>query len=208
MLELKNLLVKTGTDGAAAGLTLSVELGQAAAIVGGSDEARRKLQMVLMGLRKPASGFISVDGEPFVKASAEHYRRRMAWLPTDFRMGNQTVSGLFNALSETDAVENVLTRQALAEEWQRLGVPSDAFGKNTDELDDSTLQRIMLAFTGLLRRKMVLLCDPASMQPAEYWPYIAAYINHLCKAGSLVVVLQKDGRALPQGITITKYSEL
>lgn len=204
MLEIKNLKV-IAHEGE--GLSLQVQEGQVAAVVGGSEEARRELQLVLMGLRKPSAGFLSIDGEPLTRCSAEYYRRRMAWLPTDFIIDHQSVATLFKALTETEAVADVVTRQALAEEWKLLSIPSETFGAKTDDLDPATLQRVMLSFAGVLKRKIYVLGDPASAQPQALWPNIAAYINRLAQQGAAVVVVQKDWRTLSQGISTTKFTE-
>lgn len=204
MFEIKNLKV---AEGGGEGLSLQVRGGQVAAVVGGTEDARRQLQSILMGLKRPAAGFLSIGGEPFTRSSAEYYRRRMAWLPTDYRISHQTVAGLFKMLTETEAVDEVITRQALAEEWQLLGVPADSFGAKTDELDPATLQRVMFSFVGVLKRRICILGDPASMQPQAFWPMIAAYIERLTKRGAAVLMVQKDMRALPQGAAIIKFNE-
>src|SRR5262249_14724724 len=61
-------------------ISLDIRPGDHVALVGPSGSGQSLLLAVIAGLVRPAEGKVLVDGELLTDATADHWRRRMAWL--------------------------------------------------------------------------------------------------------------------------------
>jgi ATP-binding cassette, subfamily B, bacterial PglK len=103
-------------SGALAGVSLSIQKGEALAVVGGSGAGKTTLVDVLIGLLTPASGHVEIDGRRL--ETAEHWRswrRHIGYIPQQVYLCDDTLR------------RNV------------------AFGLRDDEIDDQALARALKA---------------------------------------------------------------
>jgi len=144
-----------------AGVSLSLQRGEAAAITGPSGSGKSTLLYIAGALEPPTSGTVTLDG-------ADPYRLREPDLAA-FR--NRTIGFIFQdhcLLPQCSALENVLVPALVAgdradyptrarELLEQVGL-ADRLDHRPSELSGGERQRVALA-RALIRRPQLLLCD-------------------------------------------------
>ena len=144
-----------------AGVSLSLQRGEAAAIMGPSGSGKSTLLYIAGALEPPTSGTVTLDG-------ADPYRLREPDLAA-FR--NRTIGFIFQdhcLLPQCSALENVLVPALVADDradypqlarelLEQVGL-ADRLDHRPSELSGGERQRVALA-RALIRRPHLLLCD-------------------------------------------------
>ncbi len=144
-----------------AGVSLSLQRGEAAAIMGPSGSGKSTLLYIAGALEPPTSGTVTLDG-------ADAYRLREPELAA-FR--NRTIGFIFQdhcLLPQCSALENVLVPALVADDradyprlarelLEQVGL-ADRADHRPSELSGGERQRVALA-RALIRRPHLLLCD-------------------------------------------------
>jgi len=144
-----------------AGVSLSLQRGEAAAIMGPSGSGKSTLLYIAGALEPPTSGTVTLDG-------ADPYRLREPELAA-FR--NRTIGFIFQdhcLLPQCSALENVLVPALVADDradyprlarelLEQVGL-ADRADHRPSELSGGERQRVALA-RALIRRPHLLLCD-------------------------------------------------
>ena len=87
LLEVKNLSASYGNYKVLENINLSVEKGEIVSLIGSSGSGKSTLLRVLMGLLKPSTGHVTIDGQTVnygSSASLKSIRDRMAIPPHGF----------------------------------------------------------------------------------------------------------------------------
>ena len=165
MLEIAKVIKEYPTPRGAltvlAGVSLSLQRGEAAAIMGPSGSGKSTLLYIAGALEPPTSGTVTLDG-------ADPYRLREPELAA-FR--NRTIGFIFQdhcLLPQCSALENVLVPALVADDradyprlarelLEQVGL-ADRADHRPSELSGGERQRVALA-RALIRRPHLLLCD-------------------------------------------------
>ena len=165
MLEIAKVIKEYPTPRGAltvlAGVSLSLQRGEAAAIMGPSGSGKSTLLYIAGALEPPTSGTVTLDG-------ADAYRLREPELAA-FR--NRTIGFIFQdhcLLPQCSALENVLVPALVADDradyprlarelLEQVGL-ADRADHRPSELSGGERQRVALA-RALIRRPHLLLCD-------------------------------------------------
>jgi len=188
MLEIKNLSVRNDDGGSMKDVSVTLQEGEVLAVCGRRVADRSLLLSALVGRRPLAGGYVSIDGELLTALSADTFRCEMAFLPRNFRMEEGTVEELFAQMAALRSAPDGLNRAMLMEQWKMLGIEAGCFGQSFDSLPDSVLQRVMLSLCGVLRRRLVVLDDPAWAQDESGRDRVADGIAAMAGGGAMVVV--------------------
>jgi ATP-binding cassette subfamily C protein len=73
------------------GITLSIPVGRRIAVVGASGAGKSTLADILIGLLRPTSGSVVVDGQPLADADIAGWRRSIGYVPQDSFLLHDTV---------------------------------------------------------------------------------------------------------------------
>lgn len=157
------------------GITFTIHAGEKIAIVGDNGAGKSTLAKVLLGLYKPSSGDIAVDGIPYSQLKADNLRSNVSAIFQDFvqypfpvweNIGLGQVSELNNRsrLQSSSIQANTISFiNKLPQEWDTvLGVHFDG----GHELSYGQWQRIALNRAFYRNFEMIVLDEPtASLDP-------------------------------------------
>ena len=189
MIDVQNISKSFGSLHVLDDVSLEVHDGEKLAIIGRSGSGKSVLMKHLVGLLKPDTGHVYVDGEDLCCASYERLRELRKRFGVLFQGG-----ALFDSMSTFDNIAfplryfsslseaEVETRVQECLDLVRL---SDIGAKNTAELSGGMRKRVGLARTIALEPQYILYDEPTSGLDPETSNTINDLINHL--AGELNV---------------------
>jgi phospholipid/cholesterol/gamma-HCH transport system ATP-binding protein len=166
MIELKNLHKSFGSQQVFNGLNMTVADGKITAIIGPSGEGKSVLLRHIIGLTRPDSGDVVIDGESIVAMN----RRELNRVREKFGMLFQNAA-LFDSMNVFDNVAFPLqekTRLSKDEIRGRVIAALEAVGlknieqKYTDELSGGMRKRVGLARALLLNPSIILFDEPTT----------------------------------------------
>ena len=189
MIDVQNISKSFGSLHVLDDVSLEVHDGEKLAIIGRSGSGKSVLMKHLVGLLKPDTGHVYVDGEDLCCASYERLRELRKRFGVLFQGG-----ALFDSMSTSDNIAFPLRYfsslseaevQTRVQECLDLVRLSDIGAKNTAELSGGMRKRVGLARTIALEPQYILYDEPTSGLDPETSNTINDLINHL--AGELNV---------------------
>ncbi|PSQ69811.1 MAG: ABC transporter ATP-binding protein [Bacteroidetes bacterium SW_7_64_58] len=189
MIDVQNISKSFGSLHVLDDVSLEVHDGEKLAIIGRSGSGKSVLMKHLVGLLKPDTGHVYVDGEDLCCASYERLRELRKRFGVLFQGG-----ALFDSMSTFDNIAFPLRYfsslseaevQTRVQECLDLVRLSDIGAKNTAELSGGMRKRVGLARTIALEPQYILYDEPTSGLDPETSNTINDLINHL--AGELNV---------------------
>jgi len=193
-IKLENISFSHGNEKVLSRISLTIKKGEMVAIIGDSGSGKTTLLDILMGLRSPSSGKISVDGKNLKSISLREYRQKLAYVPQETILFNGTI---YDNL--TMGLESSISRKKVEEVCRMVGA-WDFISKKRGGLDESIGdlgsglsggQRQRLAIVkALLREPDLLILDEATSAldgEAEY--VVRNAISSIKKDTNLTVVV-------------------
>ncbi|PSQ86764.1 MAG: ABC transporter ATP-binding protein [Bacteroidetes bacterium SW_8_64_56] len=189
MIDVQNISKSFGSLHVLDDVSLEVHDGEKLAIIGRSGSGKSVLMKHLVGLLKPDTGHVYVDGEDLCCASYERLRELRKRFGVLFQGG-----ALFDSMSTSDNIAFPLRYfsslseaevQTRVQECLDLVRLSDIGAKNPAELSGGMRKRVGLARTIALEPQYILYDEPTSGLDPETSNTINDLINHL--AGELNV---------------------
>lgn len=193
MLEVKNLGMKLGDRQLFDDLSFSVSAGEMLCITGASGCGKTSLLKAVMGFFPTNRGFISIDGEQVTAETAPAFRRMMAYLPQDLSFPCSTVEEMVKLpFSLRATAETVFSKDNMIEEWQKLNLEEDLFYKKVSEISGGQRQRMMIATTCMLNKKIILVDEPTSALDEDSSLKVADYLLETAKNGAAIVAVSHN----------------
>ncbi len=165
--EVRGLVNRFGTEFVHDGLDLSVEAGEIFGIVGGSGAGKSVLLRSILGLQRPMSGTVRLNGEEVTRMSQRELRAVKADYGVTFQEG-----ALFSALTVLQNVQLPmleylrLTERDLDElamlKVRMVGLPGDAAAKYPSQLSGGMIKRVALARALALDPQLLFLDEPTA----------------------------------------------
>jgi phospholipid/cholesterol/gamma-HCH transport system ATP-binding protein len=167
VISVRDLVNRFGPQTVHDGVSFDVHAGEVFGIVGGSGSGKSVLLKTMLGLRKPDSGVVEVDGYDITRMSDRELREVKRRYGVTFQHG-----ALFTSLTVT---ENVIlpmvemleldetTLQSLAELRLRMvGLPVEAGAKFPAQLSGGMIKRAALARALALDPALLFLDEPTA----------------------------------------------
>ena len=180
MIELDNIHKRFGTNKVLQGTSLSVPKGTSLVIIGGSGTGKSVTMKCILGLVKPDSGLISIDGRVINKGDREAFLARFGmlfqgaalfdsipvWQNVAFRLLRGTLKRpLFEA------------REIAVEKLRRVGLTPDVADKFPAELSGGMQKRVGLARAIAAEPEIIFFDEPTTGLD----PIMAGVINELIR---------------------------
>jgi ABC-type multidrug transport system ATPase subunit len=138
-------------------LSFSVKKGETLCLSGPSGKGKSSLLKLLLGILKPDSGKIIVDGMELNSNNTQKIRNKMVWLPQNIHLPVNSGKELTELL---DFNEN--NKQLYKNYLQQLGITNQIEEKLFTEVSGGQKQRIVLAACLSLEKPILLLDEPVS----------------------------------------------
>jgi phospholipid/cholesterol/gamma-HCH transport system ATP-binding protein len=167
IIAVRDVVNRFGTQTVHDGVSFDVHAGEVFGIVGGSGSGKSVLLKTMLGLRKPDSGSVEVEGRDITRMSERDLRAVKQRYGVTFQHG-----ALFTSLTVTEniilpLVESLqlqeATLQSLAELRLRMvGLPVDAGAKFPAQLSGGMIKRAALARALALDPVLLFLDEPTA----------------------------------------------
>ena len=167
VLEVIGLVNRFGQQLVHDGLNMDVREDEVFGIVGGSGTGKSVLLRSILGLQRPESGIIRIDGRDITKMSDDQLYEVKARYGVTFQQG-----ALYSALTvrqnvQLPMIEHVDMQQAERDELAMLkillaGLPANAADKYPSQLSGGMIKRAALARALALDPKLLFLDEPTS----------------------------------------------
>jgi len=187
MLEFKNVSLSRAEKVIVDNLSLKLEDGENLCITGQSGTGKTSLLLAMQGLLPFEKGYYTIEGEWVNRDSAAYFRQRMCYLPQCLELPYEKVTDWMDVMLGLKVNRHKgISKELIASELQKLGLEETVWKGPLKALDKTTLQLVMLAMEGLLRKPFVFLDDLQVGLEVEY----LRQLNHV--GISAVAVLGDD----------------
>jgi phospholipid/cholesterol/gamma-HCH transport system ATP-binding protein len=167
LVEVRGLVNRFGTQLVHDGLDMSVAAGEIFGVVGGSGAGKSVLLRSILGLQRPVSGTVCLNGEDVTRMTQRELRAVKADYGVTFQEG-----ALFSALTvlqnvQLPMLEYLQLSDADLDELAMLkvrmvGLPADAGGKFPAQLSGGMIKRAALARALALDPQLLFLDEPTA----------------------------------------------
>ena len=179
------------------GVSLEVPARGLTAFVGASGAGKTTAVDVLMGLLKPTSGRLTLDGVPLGPESTRSWRARVAYVSQDPFLFHDTIRANLRWARHdaTDAeIERALTEAGAAEFVARLPHGLDTVvGDRGGRLSGGERQRLAIARALLREPALLVLDEPTSALDAASERHVLETVARLAATTAVVMVTHRLG---------------
>ena len=154
---------------AVSGVSLTVAPGETLGIVGESGSGKSTVLRMILGLIRPTSGRIVIDGQDIAaldRREEKAFRRKVQPIfqnPASSFNPRQTIGAILAAPLEVHGVGDRPSRRArVAEILERVGLPADYVARYPHQLSGGQKQRVAIARAVILEPRIVLADEPTS----------------------------------------------
>lgn len=196
MIEMYDATIAHAGSDIVTGLSFQADNGNIIGITGGDADSRTAIIESMLGFRPLQKGWVSIDGEPLLPATASYFRSRMGYMPRLSGLSDENVGDFFKYVVKLKSNTGcIYSREAVIEEWNALSVDAECYDKQFSELTEAVAQRISLSLIGLLTRPIAILDSPASAQDDEGR---IAVLSYLCspRFKHIATIAATDDRAI------------
>lgn len=193
MLEVKDAKISFGERTLFEHLSFTADDGEMVCIEGESGVGKSTLLLAMLGLQPLVAGHISIDGELLTPASAEAFRKFIAYVPQDLSMPSEWVKELVALPFALKAnAGKKWSKTQLLDEWSKLRLDPKLFDSKVSELSGGERQRVMISICGLLKKPIVIVDEPTSALDPLSGQAVIQYLRNLATGGATVIMVSHD----------------
>lgn len=184
-----------GGDAVLGGITVTIEPGDFVAVVGPSGSGKSTLMSILLRLREPNMGTMTLNGEPLSAVDAEWWHQNVAYLPQDSKLSSGTVTDAIRFHRDWITDDDIQRAAALAhisaeiEAWPN-GYDTEV-GQLGEHLSGGQRQRVALARALAGRPSLLLLDEPTSALDPTSERLIAQSLEEVRQHTTLVAIAHR-----------------
>lgn len=193
LLEVKDLVVRYGAVEALHGVSLSVDAGQVATLIGSNGAGKTTTLRAISGLVKPAGGSIVFDGKP-IGGLPPHRILRMGLVHSPEGRGvfaNMTVDEnlALGGYARTDADGVRADREKSLKLFPRL---RERLGQNAGTLSGGEQQMLAMARALIARPTLLLLDEPSLGLAPQVVQTIFKIIREINESGTTILLVEQN----------------
>ena len=198
LIEVRGLVNRFGAQIVHDGLDMTVLQGEVFGIVGGSGSGKSVLLRSILGLQRPQSGEVLMQGRDLTKVSSAELNKIKATYGVTFQQG-----ALFSSLTVLQNVQlpmlehQRLSSQALDElallKLRLVGLPDEAAQKYPAQLSGGMIKRAALARALALDPRLLMLDEPtAGLDPISAAAFDELLMDLRKQLGLTVIMITHD----------------
>ena len=208
MINIENISISFGNLTLFRGLDLQVHYGESVCICGGSGSGKSSLLKAVLGFVPLSEGTIRVDGTLLAPKTADHIRKKIAWIPQELALPSEWVSEMVRMPFELKANREAgFCKERLMDYFVSLGLEEKLYDKRVNEVSggqrqrigiaralavNPKRQRIMLAVTALLDKPLLVVDEPTSALDPESCLRVINFFKSLCSKGMTILSVSHD----------------
>jgi polar amino acid transport system ATP-binding protein len=195
-LEVRNLASAYGPLKVLAGVSLTLAKGEVLALIGPSGSGKSTVLRVLMGLTRPTSGEVLIDGEAIDYASPASVRAARGRMAIVFQQ--------YNLFQNMDVMRNVTIAPVKIKGWPRSEVEKEAerllekvgladkHHAYPEQLSGGQQQRVAIARALALRPEILLLDEVTSALDPELVNEVLDSVRALAAEGMTMLIVSHE----------------
>jgi ATP-binding cassette subfamily C protein CydD len=185
-----------GDRGGVTGVDLELPAGSITALVGESGAGKSTLARLLIGLARPESGRILVNGQDLTLLEPESWRSKLAWVPqTPFFTAGTIRENLLLGRPDADEHEIDAALEAAAAD-RFIGALSHGLdtvlGDRGAGLSGGELRRLALARAYLCHATLVVLDEPTAGLDPESERLVCEALERLARGRTVLVISHRE----------------
>ncbi|MHA6794576.1 thiol reductant ABC exporter subunit CydD [Pseudonocardia bannensis] len=181
------------------GVRLTVPAGSSLLVNGPSGSGKSTLLAVLLRFVEPGAGRVTVDGVPLDALDPDAWRRRVAWVPQQPYLFDDTVAGNIRLGDPGASMASVRRAAELAELGEVVAALPDGYetrlGEHGARLSAGQRQRVALARAFLRDAPVVLLDEPTAHLDPDNAAAVRTAVGRLLHGRTGVIVAHDAGWA-------------
>mgnify|MGYP000175869083 CR=1 FL=1 len=163
MINIENISISFGNLTLFRGLDLQVHYGESVCICGGSGSGKSSLLKAVLGFVPLSEGTIKVDGTLLAPRTADHIRKKIAWIPQELALPSEWVSEMVRMPFELKANREAgFNKERLMDYFVSLGLEEKLYDKRVNEVSGGQRQRIGIARALTVQPKLIIADEPVS----------------------------------------------
>jgi len=177
------------------GINATIPAGKTTAIIGPSGAGKSTLINLLLRFQEPATGCITIDGNPIHDIPLEEWHRQISWVPQHPYLFNATLrENILLARPEASAreMESALKKTGLT---TFIGSLPDGLetmiGEEGARLSGGEAQRVALARAFLKNAPLLVLDEPTSHTDPELEAALRSSIQELMKGRTTIIIAHR-----------------
>ena len=207
MINIENISISFGNLTLFRGLDLQVHYGESVCICGGSGSGKSSLLKAVLGFVPLSEGTIKVDGTLLAPRTADHIRKKIAWIPQELALPSEWVSEMVRMPFELKANREAgFNKERLMDYFVSLGLEEKLYDKRVNEVSGGQRQRLTIARALMRPAPFLILDDSTSALDYLTESRLLAAIRENLKSTSLIIISQRTNslKAVDQILVLDK----
>ena len=174
-------------------LSLEIPAGSKVAVTGKSGAGKSTLVNMLLGFILPDIGNITLLGMDVNEENINEIRKNLSWVPQELNIDVNYVRDLLMLpFSYNKNKKGCPTEKTIITALEGFGLNKDILGKDVSDISGGEKQRIFLASSSLLKRKICFLDEPTTGLDSDSKRKVIKYFLNDCPSAVVAVTHNQE----------------